>query len=70
MIKYASLVDFDSDVWSMACLLVPADATATIQEGKHLAKIKQSKLAYNDILVNSKIRLNSVKRMTEIQNIS
>ena len=45
MIKYASesLVDFDSDVWSMACLLVPSEpqhseftiATATIQEGKH-----------------------------------
>ena len=30
----------------------------------------QTDLAYIDILANSKIRLNSVKRMTQIQNTS
>ena len=39
-------------------------------EGQTPGKIKQSKLAYIDILVNLKIRPYSVKRMTQIQNIS
>ena len=30
-------------------------------------ELRQSKLAYIDILVNLKIRLDSVKRMTQIQ---
>ena len=39
--------------------------------GPHvLQKNSQTELAYIDILANSKIRLNSVKRMAEIQNTS
>ena len=34
------------------------------------AKGKSSELAYIDTLANSKIRLNGVKRMTQIQNTS
>ena len=64
------------DVWSMACLLVPYEpqhsefTIATIQEGKHPGKNKAKQLAYIDILVNLKIRPDSVKRMTQIQNTS
>ena len=39
-------------------------------EGQTPGKIKQSKLAYIDTLAYSKIRLDSVKRMTQIQNTS
>ena len=39
--------------------------------GPHVyTKKNQTKLAYIDILVNLKIRLDSVKRMTQIQNTS
>ena len=38
--------------------------------GPHVTKKAQTELAYIDILVNSKIRFDSVKRMTQIQNTS
>ena len=38
--------------------------------GPHVTQKAQTELAYIDILVNLKIRLDSVKRMTQIQNTS
>ena len=38
--------------------------------GPHVTKKAQTELAYIDTLANPKIRLDSVKRMTEIQNTS
>ena len=38
--------------------------------GPHVTKKSQAELAYIDTLANSKIRFDSVKRMTQIQNTS
>ena len=38
--------------------------------GPHVTQKAQTELAYIDILVNLKIRLDSVKRVTQIQNTS
>ena len=38
--------------------------------GPHVQKKSQTELAYIDLLANSKIRVDSVKRLTQIQNTS
>ena len=43
---------------------------ARADAGTRVGRLLETELAYIDILVNSKIRLDSVKRMTQIQNTS
>ena len=57
----------------LPCEVYPRDAQAQAsvsQGGKACANIRQSKLAYIDILAIPKIRPDSVKRITKIQNTS